>query len=71
MKKAAWLAAIKTLEVGDKVRVVLRGFPFEDYVREGELVELTEARFTLDKGWSFSRGYQRVVSIAKAAGAGQ
>ena len=71
MKKAAWLAATKNLEVGDKVRVVLRGYPFEDYVREGELVELTEERFTLDKDWSFSRSYQRVVSIANAAGAGQ
>jgi len=71
MKKAAWLAAIKNLKVGDKVRVVLRGYPFEDYIREGELLELTEARFTLDKGWSFSRSYQRVISIAKAAGADQ
>lgn len=71
MKKAAWLAAIKTLKVGDKVRVVLRGYPFEDYGREGELVKLTVERFTLEKGWSFSRSYQRVVSIAKAAGADQ
>ena len=71
MKKAAWLAAIKNLKVGDKVRVVLRGYPFEDYIREGELLELTEARFTLDKGWSSSRSYQRVVSIAKKAGADQ
>jgi hypothetical protein len=71
MKKAAWLATIKYLKVGGKVRVVLRGFPFEDYVREGKLVELTEARFALDKSWSFSRSYHRAVSMAKAAGVDQ
>ena len=62
MKKADFEEAIKTLNVGDLLRLTVRG-NYEKYWHQGELRKIENGRIYLTTG--FAHHYRRIEKIVK------